>query len=215
MDLLTKLLGTLALMSFGDRFSCSFSIDTRFTEKFCVNCRDKADSCYETITNEFLSNARGYVAHLMMELVQCNGLHCYISRLPLMNDLVQALSRLGDRTKFFTIRTSNGTLATSKGGRKTIIVELSNRNQGVPNLGRIQNFCEAQLRDVGSIRYVNNHLAFTNSLKKSCLLQYFTLPLLVQQTPMDFRRTLPFPTDSADSPLKVHRSPLDMTGFRC
>ena len=35
--------------------------------------------------------------------------------------------------------------------------------------------------------------------------QYFTLPLLVQQTPMDFRRTLPFPTDSADRPLEVHR----------
>ena len=45
--------------------------------------------------------------------------------------------------------------------------------------------------------------------------QYFTLPLLVQRTPTDFRRTLPFPTDSADSPSEVHRSPLDMTEFRC
>ena len=45
--------------------------------------------------------------------------------------------------------------------------------------------------------------------------QYFTLPLLVQRTPSDFRRTLPFPMDSADSPLEVHWSPLDMTGFHC
>ena len=46
-------------------------------------------------------------------------------------------------------------------------------------------------------------------------LQYFTLPLLVQQTPTDFHRTLPFLMDSADSPSEVRRSLLDMTGFRC
>ena len=31
------------------------------------------------------------------------------------------------------------------------------------------------------------------------IFQYFTLPLLVQWTPSDFHRTLPFPTDSVDS----------------
>ena len=46
-------------------------------------------------------------------------------------------------------------------------------------------------------------------------MQYFTLPLLVQRIPTDFRRTLPFPMDSADSPSEVRRNPLDMTGFRC
>ena len=52
--------------------------------------------------------------------------------------------------------------------------------------------------------------------------QYFTLPLLVQRTLSDFRQTLPFPMDSADSLLEVRRSLLevrrsllDMTGFRC
>ena len=43
--------------------------------------------------------------------------------------------------------------------------------------------------------------------------QYFTLPLLVQWIPTDFRRTLPFPMDSADSLSEVHWSLLDMTGF--
>ena len=45
--------------------------------------------------------------------------------------------------------------------------------------------------------------------------QYFTLPLPVQRTLTDFRRTLPFLMDSADSPSEVHQSPLDMTGYRC
>ncbi|EDR11039.1 uncharacterized protein LACBIDRAFT_324514 [Laccaria bicolor S238N-H82] len=45
--------------------------------------------------------------------------------------------------------------------------------------------------------------------------QYFTLPLLVQRTPMDFHRTLPFLMDSVDSPSEDRQSPLDMTGFRC
>ena len=47
------------------------------------------------------------------------------------------------------------------------------------------------------------------------VLQYFTLPLLVQRIPMDFRRTLPFPMDSVDSLSEVRRNLLDMTGFRC
>ena len=45
--------------------------------------------------------------------------------------------------------------------------------------------------------------------------QYFTLPLLVQRTPTDFRWTLPFLMDSVDSLSEVRRSPLDMTGFCC
>ena len=45
--------------------------------------------------------------------------------------------------------------------------------------------------------------------------QYFTLPLLFRQIPTDFHRTLPFPTDPADSPSEVCRSPLDMAGFHC
>jgi hypothetical protein len=44
--------------------------------------------------------------------------------------------------------------------------------------------------------------------------QYFTLPLFVQWTPSDFCRTLPFPTDPADSPSEFRWSPLEMTGFR-
>ena len=45
--------------------------------------------------------------------------------------------------------------------------------------------------------------------------QYFTLPLLVHWTLMDFHQTLPFLMDSAASPSEVHWSLLDMTGFRC
>jgi len=44
------------------------------------------------------------------------------------------------------------------------------------------------------------------------LLQYFTLPLLFQWIPTDFRQTLPFPTDPADSPLDFQRSPLESIG---
>ena len=63
------------------------------------------------------------------------------------------------------------------------------------------------------IRHLMNEKLVGNLMKP--FIQYFTLPLLVQRTPTDFRQTLPFPTDSADSPSEVHQSPLDMTGFRC
>jgi len=45
--------------------------------------------------------------------------------------------------------------------------------------------------------------------------QYFTLPLLFQQILMDFRRTLPFPTDPADSPSDFCWNPSEMTKFCC
>ncbi|EDR03277.1 uncharacterized protein LACBIDRAFT_331731 [Laccaria bicolor S238N-H82] len=62
---------------------------------------------------------------------------------------------------------------------------------------------------------VHNVHVYGYALLRLCMGQYFTLPLLVQRTPTDFHRTLPFPMDSVDSPSEDRRSPLDMTGFRC
>jgi len=44
---------------------------------------------------------------------------------------------------------------------------------------------------------------------------YFTLPPLFRRIPTDFHRTLPIPTDPADSPSDFQWIPLDLTKFRC
>jgi len=47
------------------------------------------------------------------------------------------------------------------------------------------------------------------------IIVYFTLPPLFRRILMDFHRTLPIPTDPADSPSDFQWIPSDLTKFRC